>query len=400
MSSIKEQLYKELYTKARVIANGINVKPGIFKNLALGSEYMEQVHGLAESDRHTHVGVDFPCHFTSPGGFTYNFVWDLRSPISIEYRDGSFYLYDTGKELFPITFAKRPHYYGLKTSDGVEMSHIANFTPGNTVRAAYSNECSLKDKGLDCLFCNANVTKDTYAEKEDIKWKTPKQIAETVAAAYKYDGSRHIQITGGFIPERREVEYYLDVAEAIQEHIGERNFDGNACVGAPQDISIIEKYKEAGYRTIAINIELWDNNFFKTICPGKEQECGGWEHWVKALEYSASVFGCGNAGTNFVAGIEPKEKTLEGIEYLASKGVVATAGAFNPNAGSKLEGHRSPGEEWNIDLAQKAYRIYKNAGFTFDNLYYVAPADNTLIHDVFKIEEGLFQVQQEEKSGK
>jgi len=393
MSNVKEALYKELLFKAKVNSSGINVKPNVFKNLALGTEYMEQVHGLAESDRHTHVGIDFPCHFTSPNGFTYNFVWDLSSPISIEYHHGKFYLYDQGKEVFPIEFAKRPYYYGLKTSDGVEMSHIANFSPGKTVRTAYSNECSLKDKGLDCLFCNANVTKDTYAEKENIQWKTPKQIGETVAAAYKYDGAKHIQLTGGFIPERREVEYYLDVAEAIQEHLGQKNFDGNACVGAPQDIKIIDKYKEAGFKTISINLELWDKNFFKTICPGKEQECGGWEHWVEALEYSATVFGYGNVGTNFVAGIEPKEKTLEGIEYLASKGVVASAGVLNPCVGSKLEGHRSPVEEWNVDLAQKAYRIYKNAGFTFDNLYYVSPADTTLIHDVFKIEEGLFTKQ-------
>jgi biotin synthase-related radical SAM superfamily protein len=296
MSQNKDLLYQELLFKARVSATGINVKPNIFKHLALGSEYMEQVHGLAEADRHIHVGIDFPCYFYSPNGFTYHFVWDLSSPVSIEYNeDGRYYLYDQGKEVFPIEFAKRPKYYGLKTSDGVEMSHIANFSPGNTVRAAYSNECSLKEKGLDCYFCNANATKDTYAEKENIKWKTPKQIGETVAAAFRHDGAKHIQLTGGFIPERREVEYYLDVAEAIQEHTGQRNFNGNACVGAPQDIKIIDKYKEAGFQTVAINLELWDKNFFKALCPGKEQECGGWEHWVEALEYAASVFGFGYA---------------------------------------------------------------------------------------------------------
>jgi hypothetical protein len=130
MAHSKDLLYQELLFKAKVNASGINVKPSIFKNLALGTEYMEQVHGLAESDRHTHVGIDFPCYFTSPNGFTYNFVWDLRSPISIEYKDGRFYLYDKGKEVFPIEFAKRPYYYGLKTSDDVKCPILRTLARG------------------------------------------------------------------------------------------------------------------------------------------------------------------------------------------------------------------------------------------------------------------------------
>ena len=45
-------------------------------------------------------------------------------------------------------------------------------------------------------------------------------------------------------------------------------------LAAPLDLSTIDKYKEAGYRTIATNMEIWDENYFKTICPGKEEICG------------------------------------------------------------------------------------------------------------------------------
>ena len=124
------------------------------------------------------------------------------------------------------------------------------------------------------MFCNINATKSTYAELENIKWKNAKQIGETVKAAYE-EGFRHVTITGGFIPERREVDYYIDVAEAIKEETGLDDFNGTACIGAPLDLSTIDKYKEAGYRTIATNMEIWDENYFKTICPGKEQICGG-----------------------------------------------------------------------------------------------------------------------------
>jgi hypothetical protein len=49
MSQNKDSLYQELLFKARVNATGINVKPYIFKHLALGSEYME-LYNVSPSD--------------------------------------------------------------------------------------------------------------------------------------------------------------------------------------------------------------------------------------------------------------------------------------------------------------------------------------------------------------
>jgi len=159
------------------------------------------------------------------------------------------------------------------------------------------------------------------------------------------------------------------VADAIKEQTGLDDFNGTATIGAPHDLSIIEKYKEAGYRTVATNIEVWDRNIFKAICPGKELQCGGWDHWVKALEYEVEVFGKGRVRSNIVAGLEPKDSTLEGIEYLASKGVVAVATSWNPNPGSALEGHRSPEPAWHFDLYKKIAAIHRKYGFTDEQIY-------------------------------
>jgi len=58
------------------------------------------------------------------------------------------------------------------------------------------------------------------------------------------------------VPERREVEYYLDVAENIKNSLGTNEFNGTACIGAPLDFSIIDKYKEAGYVAASITASL------------------------------------------------------------------------------------------------------------------------------------------------
>lgn len=391
MSELKKRLYKELEIKNIVSVEGVSANPIIFQDLDLGGKYQEQIHALFEGDHETHVGIEFPAAYYSPGGFRIGFRWDRRSDYSIELENGKYYLAHKGHEIFPIQFAERPKYYDLKTSDGTPMSRVATSNGDGGIFVAYSNECALKEKGLDCLYCNINATKDTYAEKEGITWKNPKQIGEAAAAAYK-EGARHITISGGFIPERREVDYYIDVAESIKEHTGLDDFNGTGVIGAPLDLSVIEKYKEAGYRTIAMNIEVWNKHIFKAIVPGKDANCGGWEHWVKALEYAVDVFGRGRVRSNIVGGIEPKQSTLEGIEYLASKGVVAYAGAWNPNPGSALEGHRTPEPAWHFDMAKKVAAILRKNGYTYEQLYDCSAAPHGLCHEIYKIEDEILPI--------
>ena len=391
MSTHKEELYEELAFKTKVDVEGISIDPAILLPLNIGSEIQEQIHGCFYFDHKDNFSVNFPSSFKSPAGFDYNFHWDPESKISIVRKnDGRYYLLDDGVEKFPISFTKRPKYYSHKTSDGVWSGKIGSLSPdGGTISIAYSNECSLKDKGLDCLFCNINHTKAAYGEREGITWKSARQIGEAVKAAFELDGARHVNITGGYIPERREVDYYLDVADEIKESLGVEKFNGTAVIGAPKDFETIDKYAEAGYRTIGTNLEVWDKGYFEVICPGKVKECGPREHWLETLDYEVSKFGRGRVRCGFVAGIEPKERTLEGVEYLAKRGIVSLTGAWNPNPGSALEGHRTPRPEWHFDMAIKTHRILAENGITYDLYADAAPSASFIVHDIFRIEEGL-----------
>ena len=86
------------------------------------------------------------------------------------------------------------------------------------------------------------------------------------------------------MPERRELEYYLDVADAIKEKYD--SFYGAGIIGAPVDFTVLHKYREAGFSNISHNMEAWDKNLFVAISPGKEKRNGGWQHWVDSLEYA------------------------------------------------------------------------------------------------------------------
>lgn len=390
MAPTREALWAELALKNEIEVEGIEVPEGIFDGLGLGDTLLEQVHTTFAMDRTAHVGVPYPAAVALPNGLVAGFRQEDVSPFGLRREGDLVVLTRGGVDIVELDFLTRPAYFGRTTSDGVDMGTVANFITDGTLIVCYSNECSLKDKGQDCLYCNINATAATYGQAEGIGWKSPRQIGETIAAGFAEGAGDHVTITGGFIPERREMDYYFDVAEEIKEHTGLEDFNGTAVVGAPLDFGVIEKYKEVGYRTIAMNIEVWNRHLWRAYCPGKHEVCGGWENWVAALERSAEIFGHGRVRSNIVGGLESAESTLEGVEHLAAAGVINLVGAWCPNPGSALEGHRTPHPAWHLDLAYRAAAIFRRHGFTYEQLYDAAPGSSSLIHDIYKIEEGYY----------
>jgi hypothetical protein len=382
---LKDRLWKELTLKAELMTDGVAISREALQFIAPGTKTQEQVHTLFEMDFEVHDD-ELPAYFRLPHGLVVPFRWNPSSLHRIV-RDGERTVVVKGdEELAEASFPERPVYYDRKTSDGALMQTTGFLGADRQIFVAYSNECSYKEKGEDCLFCNINFTKDHYGERDGIFWKNAKQIGETVGEVYRLGLIEHVTISGGVIPERRELEYYLDVAEQIQRHTGLDDFNGTAVVAAPLDLRNLDRFKEAGYRTVGMNIELWEKGIYDVICPGKSRDSGGWDHWRKALEYAVGVFGHGNVRSNIVAGIEPKRSTLAGIEYLSARGVVATATIWCPNPGSELEGHRAPEPAWYLDLATRIAAIWRKEGFTWQNLYDSNASVDTLQHDIWRIE--------------
>lgn len=385
-ASQRAALLRELRLEIDLGIQGIAVDPEELRRFRVGSEITEQRHLLFDMNRRHQGEVALPEAFFLPHGLFTRFRWDADSRYQLQAVDGKPIIFRDEDPVAEIELYRRPRIHAGLTSDGTPFNRIATFDPEGSVHVFFSNECDLKYTGEDCKFCNINSTAEAY-RGQNIFLKPPQQVGEVYAAAHAAGFGNHIRLTGGFIPERREVDYYLDVADEIKERTGLERIHGLAVIGAPQDLSILEKYKEAGWSNLSINIELWNRDLFNAICPGKAKRCGGWDHWVQALEEAVKIFGRGNVRSNIVAGLEPKASTLEGLEYLAALGLICYAGAWCPNPGSALEGHRSPDADLHYDLTLKAAAIYAKHGFTTDQLYSCAGFHNPAI-DAFRIQAG------------
>jgi Radical SAM superfamily len=382
-------LLDELKLKIALGVNGISFAVEDIQKFPIGTEIQEQIHLLFDMDKEHHDGFELPAGFWLPHGLFTAFRWDAESPYVLREENGKAVLHHWSNRtrsytrIAELDWYKRSHLLDYKTSDGEHFDHITAFTPEGGLAVCYSNECDLKGTGDDCKYCNINSTADAY-RSQNIFLKSPKQVGEVYERAFREGHANHVNITGGFIPERREVDYYLDIAEEIKDRTGQDEIYGTAVIGAPLDLDVLSKYKEAGFKTLGMNIEIWDKDIFRAICPGKEKRCGGREHWAKALVLGAEIFGKGYVRTNIVAGIEPKESILEGVEYLASKGVIAHANAWCPNPGSELEAHRTPEVDWHYDLTLQVSAIHRKYGFTLEQIYAGAGA-SAPAHDVYRI---------------
>jgi hypothetical protein len=112
----------------------------------------------------------------------------------------------------------------------------------------------------------------------------------------------------------------------------------------------VEDCKKLFYAGVDIheaNMEVWDPQLFKWICPGKEKYVGR-DEWVKRLIESVEVFGVGNVCPVFVQGAEMAqpygfkevdaavESTLNGWDYLMSYGVTPRFDIWALEAGSSF----------------------------------------------------------------
>ncbi|MGA2091745.1 MAG: radical SAM protein, partial [Endomicrobiales bacterium] len=295
---LKEALYKELELKIDVGIEGVSVDPEDFKKL-INIQTDDRVNRLSDKNNYRHPDSKLPGSFYLPNGILASFRNEPNSPYSLVAQDGKAVLYKYGKKtewLAEVVFRKRPEVLDNLTSDGIPYRRIAGVNPNGSLQVHYSNECSLKDEGGDCIFCGINPRANSH--REAIVRKNSRHIAEVYDGAINAGEVYRLNLSGGFVPERRELEYYIDVAEEIQNRLGVKDFVGTVAIGAPHDFSVIDKYKEAGWRDIRLNIEIWDKNIRKTVCPGKEKICGGFENWINALEYAVKVFGKGHVGSN------------------------------------------------------------------------------------------------------
>ena len=347
--------------KAALYLTGVRLEKSAFEGI--GTKYKE-ILGVYQFDLNFGKSESLlPSELSLPHGFHVPINVNPEAPFSLERAGGTLYLKVNGMRLFPVEYEARPKFYDLETSDGTPMRYLAQHRLGDELMVTYNTYCHTMKNGGQCRFCGLNPQSPVIPKRNGYFIQTPRQIAEVAAAAYGEGIINRLEITGGILPERAEVDFIINTGKAICECLGTKTIPrGHAILAAPGDFKQIDELKNAGWEYVFFNLEVWNEHLFRGICPGKDRLVGR-EHWLKALDYAVEVFGERNVRSILIAGLEPFDSYMEGLKYLTRRGICADPSPLASMPGSAMEGQSAPTAAWLINLLVRTLDYWEGAGW-------------------------------------
>lgn len=294
------------------------------------------------------------------------------SPYRVEAEDGKVFIREGDNVVAEAEYPKAPKYYSMAFDDGTKYAEVVAMAH-NVAFCTLYRVCQYWGEKAECKFCdiNENIRQGRKSKRLFVPkaFKPLEQVVEVMEEIFlrgqDWGEKRPIAVilTGGAILTdvngRKEQDFYLRYVEAIREKIGYR-WPLTLQTG-PKTKAEFKRFKEAGVTCHHSQLEVWDKDLFKVLCPGKQEHLG-WEEWIRRLVDSVEVMGEGNVTPGLVAGVEMSQpygfkdvsaavrSTAAGFDFLMSHGVIARYNLWNISPLSALAGNEPPPLEFYVRL--------------------------------------------------
>ncbi len=235
---------------------------------------------------------------------------------------------------YTVTLPRQPAWYERRTSRGIPMNRIGVMQ--GTYLGIYVNMvCTFWNYSppLNCRFCTTgqNVGEHEAADK------AVSDVVETALAAKQESGITFVHLNAGF-QGTRGIQFAEPYIAAIKGQVG-------ALVGAQlspeKDFSRYDRLVDLGVDHLSFCVEFLNPDWFARICPGKAKMLGQ-QVFMDSIAYCVRKLGRGAVSGEIIAGVEPIEDTLRGIDQIAAMGAFPTVCIFRPTIGADMEQWPSP----------------------------------------------------------
>src|SRR5262245_51294928 len=286
-----------------------------------------------------------------------------NSPFHLRKGPRGYSVYDDRTDkAYPVMVPEEPAWYARPTASGIPMSRIG-ILQGNYLGVYVSNACLYWARSQACKFCttgkNVGVTEQARKKVED--------VVEVALAARDESGSVFTHLNTGYHYEevdRLEPIHGLRQCEpfvrALRQEVG--GFIGVQAHPVPRRMfSEYDALIEAGTDHFSFCYEFEDPEWFERICPGKAATVGQ-EGFFEAMDYASKKLGRGRVSGEIIAGLEPIEATMRGIDRIVAAGAFPTVCVFRPTVGSELENTPPPDPGAMREVFAHLYEACRDAG--------------------------------------
>ncbi|GHS85214.1 radical SAM protein [Campylobacterota bacterium] len=279
-----------------------------------------------------------------------------QHPYVIDLIDNRLIAHDRGEPVDEVFFWDKPDYYDKRTASGAIMQNVVSARPQRlyVVPNRYCHFWTNDDGGGGCKFCD--IVNNLKTQRSEIEMPTRIKIddvSETIREALKEKGRfTAIALTSGsdYHGEKsfdKEVNFYIEILQAIGTHFDTDRFPAQLICTAMSKEQIKRIYDNTGVTSLTYNIEVFGEQIFNAVCPGKAKWVG-YKEWKRRLIDAVDVFGASRVNTGIVAGVElakpygvrNEEEGLELVlgeaEDLAKNGVSTVNVVWQPRPESSL----------------------------------------------------------------
>lgn len=228
----------------------------------------------------------------------------------------------------PVKIYPRAHFFQHKTSQGLPFGRIGT-VHGPYLALSPSNRCTFLGSVDMCRFCGVGAGAGTH------EGVPVEDILEAVRLAQAEHPVSVVYLSVGHLGTDDGGVLFLEpYVAAIKKH-----FDILVAVDAlpPADDAWIDRTYGMGVDAISYNLEIYDPELFKVICPGPARVIGR-QRFLNALKYATTVFPSGAVTCHLIVGLEPLESTRAGIKDLTERGVLPVLPVYRPFKGRDMRG--------------------------------------------------------------
>ncbi|MCI0566658.1 MAG: radical SAM protein [Acidobacteria bacterium] len=254
----------------------------------------------------------------------------------------------------PVRLAPRPGWYERTTSSGKPMTRIGTLQ-GTYLGIYQAKVCEYwtEKPKANCKFCSVGLNLGV----DDAGDKTVDEVMEVVRAAREESDITYVDFNTGHY----EGDTYLDILEPFLRRV---KAETGLLVGVQtpphHDLKRYDALREMGVNRASFCFEIFNEEIFKKVCPGKDREYGltryrnaveycarltqrkvGWEPWVSNGE--------------IIAGLEPPDSSMAAIDWITSVGAIPTVCVFRPLSGTDMEDYPLPKTEELIPVFRRLY---------------------------------------------
>lgn len=343
---IDDEVVNSVVLKALLVSRGVKVSKDVYekyRGLARLSTDPLTCNSFALSDGTIVQLTDLSFHMDYMKSMVswnmlsqIKYLPQLKTDFSIRLdQDDQPVLFHKKNFLSRITFFPHTAFYSQKTTSGLPFLGNAVLQGKDWLSFQLLWKCDYALAGEPCQYCFSGGELASLAKRKKKlpRYPTPEDVAEICAYAFIQEKcANSIQITGGSsFDNKAEIQKVINILNAIEHRVGKENIPGEivAYITPPKVKEDIEAIFSAGADKVSCSLEIWDENLANQIMPGKMRFTGRQRH-IDCLLYIAQKYGKNKACCNFIIGLEPLESLFEGVEFMASHGIIPVASVWIP----------------------------------------------------------------------